>query len=110
MRNAAEAEGTGGMTQNEQSAWPPLPYAAWAETCAALHLWAQIVGKYRLAHTPWMNHSWHATLYVTPRGLRTGIVPDGENAITLSFDLQDHVLVGETQARREIFPLEAMSV
>jgi hypothetical protein len=49
--------------------WPVLPpYDQWRETCSALHLWSQIVGKYRLAHTPWVNHSWHATLYVTPRG------------------------------------------
>jgi hypothetical protein len=25
-------------------AWPDLPYAAWKETCATLHLWTQIVG------------------------------------------------------------------
>ncbi|CAH2398501.1 DUF5996 family protein [Mesorhizobium escarrei] len=55
------------MTQDNKTDWPLLPYADWAETCTALHLWAQIVGKYRLAHAPWMNHSWHATLYVTPR-------------------------------------------
>jgi hypothetical protein len=90
--------------------WPALPYADWAETCTALHLWTQIVGKYRLAHTPWVNHSWHATLYVTPRGLTTGPVPDGNLAITLTFDLRDHVLVGETLEMRESFPLEAMSV
>ena len=51
----------------EKMGWPALPYRDWAETCSALHLWTQIVGKYRLAHTPWVNHSWHATLYVTPR-------------------------------------------
>lgn len=90
--------------------WPALPYADWSETCAALHLWAQIVGKYRLSHAPWVNHSWHATLYVTPRGLTTGTVPDGGSAITLTFDLQEHAMVGETPDMREGFPLEAMSV
>ena len=90
--------------------WPPLPYAEWAETCSALHLWSQIVGKYRLAHTPWLNHSWHATLYVTPRGLTTGPVPDGDLTVTLTFDLKDHFLVAETVDRREQFALEAMSV
>jgi len=90
--------------------WPALPYRDWAETCSALHLWTQIVGKYRLAHTPWLNHSWHATLYVTPRGLTTGMVPDGKSAITLTFDFHDHALIGETADMRESFPLEAMSV
>jgi Family of unknown function (DUF5996) len=105
-----EATGNGASRLTHKTAWPPLPYADWTDTCNALHLWAQIVGKYRLAHAPWINHSWHATLYVTPRGLTTGPVPDGETTISLSFDLREHVLVGETQDRREIFPLEAMSV
>ncbi len=55
--------------------WPSTPYSDWAGTCTALHLWSQIVGKYRLARTPWVDHSWHATLYVLPRGLTTGPVP-----------------------------------
>ncbi len=90
--------------------WPSLPYDAWAETCTALHLWSQIVGKYRFAHTPWVNHSWHATLHVTPRGLTTGSVPDDKADVTLTFDFREHLLVGETRDARESFPLEAMSV
>ena len=43
--------------------WPALPYAAWKDTCATLHLWTQIVGEIRLAQTPCLNHSWHVTLY-----------------------------------------------
>ena len=35
------------------SPWPALDYAAWKDTCATLHLWTQIVGKIRLAQTPW---------------------------------------------------------
>ena len=63
--------------------WPAIPFEPWRETCAALHLWCQIVGQYRLAHAPWVNHSWHATLYVVPRGLTTGVVPDPNGAIML---------------------------
>ena len=51
--------------------WPAIPFSEWQTTAAALHLYLQIVGKYRLAHTPWVNHSWHATLYPSPRGLTT---------------------------------------
>ena len=91
--------------------WPALPYREWAETCAAPHLWTQIVGKYRLAHTPWVNHSWHATLYVTPRGLTTGPVHEPGGCVTLSFDLVDHRLVAEADGgARAGFALEAMSV
>jgi hypothetical protein len=94
----------------ERNSWVALPYADWAETCQALHLWSQIVGKYRLAHTPWVNHSWHATLYVTPRGLTTGPIPDGNLPITLTFDFYDHAVIGETPGMRESMRLTAMSV
>lgn len=75
--------------------WPALDYSAWRATCEALHLYVQIAGKYRFAHTPWVNHSWHATLYVTPRGLTTGPVPDGRRMIALTFDLHEHRLLVE---------------
>jgi hypothetical protein len=91
--------------------WPAIPYAEWADTCRALHLWSQIIGKYRLARAPWLNHSWHATLYVTPRGLTTGPVPDTPGQIALSFDLRAHELVAEASGGgRHAFPLGPMSV
>lgn len=93
------------------SGWPDIPYEPWRPTCSALHLWSQIVGKYRLAHTPWLNHSWHATLYVTPRGLTTGPVPDPAGQQVSLFDFHDHRLAAETAAgARESFALTDMSV
>lgn len=91
--------------------WPEIPYTNWAETCSALHLWAQIAGKYRLAHTPWVNHSWHATLYVTPRGLTTGAVPDPNGSVCITFDFRDHRLIAEAESgSRDGFVLEPMSI
>ena len=29
--------------------WPALPFEGWKDTAATLHMWAQIVGKIRLA-------------------------------------------------------------
>ena len=75
-----------------QAAWPELPYAAWQDTAATLQLWTQIVGKIRLARTPWLNHSWHVTLYVTARGLTTGPIPDGARTFQIDFDFIDHIL------------------
>ena len=72
--------------------WPDLPYAAWKDTYATLHLWTQIVGKIRLAQTPWVNHSWHVTLYVSPRGLTTSSIPYGQRSFELEFDFLKHVL------------------
>jgi uncharacterized protein DUF5996 len=84
--------------------WPELPYAAWKDTYATLHLWTQIVGKIRLARTPWLNHSWHVTLYVTPRGLTTSQIPYGLRAFELEFDFSRHVLRASTDdgSSREI--------
>jgi hypothetical protein len=72
--------------------WPELPYPVWQETCRTLHLWTQIAGKIRLARTPWLNHSWHVTLYVTTRGLTTSPIPDGARSFQIDFDFIDHVL------------------
>jgi hypothetical protein len=77
---------------SQHEAWPDLPYAAWQETCATLHLWTQIVGKIRLARTPWLNHSWHVPLYVTARGLTTSLIPYGHRSFEIAFDLNEHVL------------------
>ncbi|TPW30458.1 DUF5996 family protein [Pararhizobium mangrovi] len=90
--------------------WPELDYLNWRETCAALHLYLQIAGKYRLAHTPWVNHSWHATFYVTSRGWSSSLVPDGPG-IEILFDLIDHRVVGQTaDGRSADFALEPMTV
>lgn len=83
---------------NTEQEWPDIPYREWAETCSALHLYSQIVGKYRLARTPWVNHSWHATLYVDARGLNTGLVMDDGVAIEVWFDLIEHKLIGRNSA------------
>jgi hypothetical protein len=54
------------------------------------------VGKVRLSRTPWLNHSWHVTLYVTARGLTTSPIPYGERAFQIDFDFVDHRLRIET--------------
>jgi hypothetical protein len=73
--------------------WPALPYRTWRDTCTNLQLRTQIVGKIRLAQTPWINHSWHVTLYVTGRGLTTGPIPCGERAFQIDFDFVQHRLI-----------------
>ena len=99
------------MNAHTVEKWPDIPYGSWRDTCSALHLYSQIIGKYRLARTPWVNHSWHATLYPNARGFTTGLVPDGPGGIELSLDLIDHQVVGQaTDGRTARFPLEPMSV
>jgi hypothetical protein len=91
--------------------WPELPYTAWRETCATLQLWTQIVGKIRLAQTPWLNHSWHVTLYVTSRGLTTSPIPHGSRTFEIEFDFVAQALVIEVSdgASRRI-PLQPRTV
>ncbi|HEX8153677.1 MAG TPA: DUF5996 family protein [Thermoanaerobaculia bacterium] len=76
--------------------WPALPLAEWRDTYETLHLWAQAVGKVRLALTPVINHWWNSTLYVTARGLTTGTIPYRDGAFELRFDFLEHKLVIET--------------
>jgi hypothetical protein len=92
-------------------AWPELDYPAWRDTAATLQLWTQIVGKVRLAATPWLNHGWQVALYVTARGLGTSPIPVGGELLEIEFDLVDHRLAFRTSigARRD-FALEAMTV
>jgi len=80
------------MTADGSQRWPELPYAAWKDTCDTLHLWTQVVGKVRLALTPWLNHSWHVALYVTARGLTTSPIPYEDAVFQIDFDFVDHVL------------------
>ena len=91
--------------------WPAIPYSEWQSTCSALHRYLQIVGKYRLARSPWVNHSWHAIFYVTPRGLTTSLVPDVTGGIEVTFDFVDNVVRGECHSGRKLhFPLRPMTV
>jgi uncharacterized protein DUF5996 len=76
--------------------WPELPYAAWKDTYATLHLWSQVVGKVALAQAPPLNHAWGSALQLTARGLSTRLLPYGERAFTIEFDLIAHELVIRT--------------
>src|SRR5437879_11524075 len=73
--------------------WPSLPLEEWKDTYATLHRWTQIVGKIRLAQSPWINHSWHVTLYVTARGLSTSPIPYGTRTFQIDFDFIAHQLI-----------------
>jgi len=79
---------------NEQ--WPSLNFQEWKDTYATLHMLTQIVGKIRLAQSPWVNHSWHTTLYVTSRGLTTSPIPYGNRTFQIDFDFIDHSLLIQT--------------
>jgi hypothetical protein len=91
--------------------WPDLPYDAWKDTYATLHMWMQIVGKIRLAQMPWQNHTWQVTFYPTATGLTTGRLPYGDNGFEIEFDFVAHELVIRTsRGERHAIALVPMSV
>lgn len=103
------------MARTIVESWPELPYAAWKDTRDTLHLWTQVIGKIRLAQTPWLNHSWHVTLYVIACGLTTGPMPisisERGGAFQIGFDFIDHVLqIHTSDGRLREFSLVPMTV
>lgn len=78
--------------QSASDFWPALPFSEWHATAETLHMWTQIVGKIRLTLSPWINHSWHVTLYVTSRGLTTSPIPHGFHTFEIRFDFIEHEL------------------
>lgn len=94
-----------------RSDWPDLSTAALLATIEPLQLWTQVVGKVRMALTPWENHSWHVPLYVSARGLTTGPIPGPQGAFEMEFDLlSDRLVIADTAGRRVEVVLKSQSV
>jgi len=91
--------------------WPELSFPKWRETVATLHLWTQVVGKVRLALTPWISHSWQVPLYVSARGLTTSPIPTHDEVFEIEFDFIEHrLLVRTSQGEERSLTLEPQSV
>lgn len=94
-----------------ENKWPALSYEKGKETYDTLHMWTQIVGKIKLAVAPWINHSWHITLHVTPTGLSTLKMPYKNKHFQIDFDFIDHKLkVVTSEGENRDFDLYGISV
>src|ERR1700761_3518881 len=83
-------------------AWPVLDYNQLKDTIATVQLWTQIIGKIRLKKTPWLNHSWHVTLYISARGLTTGSIPYDEGVFQIDMDFINHeVIILSSNGKKE---------
>ena len=95
-------------------ALPPLPLDDWEDTKETLHRYCQIAGKVRMELSPFRNHWWHVTLYVTTRGLSTGPIPYGpygSATFDISFDLLENKLAMTTSDEGEFsFVLDDLPV
>src|SRR5690349_15041731 len=81
------------MTETLPARWPALDFADWRDTATTLQLWTQIVGKVRLALTPWLNHGWHVALYVNAHGIGTSPMPSQHGIVEIDFDFVEQRLV-----------------
>jgi len=91
--------------------WPILNFTEMQDTIETLHQWIQIVGKIRLRTMPWQNHSWHATLYVTPNGYSTNAIPYEGKIFQIDFDFRKHqLLIQSSHADTLTMALEPQTV
>ena len=72
--------------------WPALPYDEWQDTYATLHLYTQVVGKIKLALSPFLNEWWHVALAIWARGITTGPIPYRSRIFEIRFDFISHNL------------------
>ena len=83
--------------------WPGLPYEQWAETRDTLHLRTQVIGKIKLALTPFLNEWWNVALTLTCRGMTTGPMPSGPADLQIDVDFISQQLVLATSDGRRAF-------
>lgn len=91
--------------------WPELRFDELKDTIAMVHMWTQIVGKIRLRKTPWLNHSWHVTLYISPTGLSTGSIPYADGVFQIDFDfIRQQLVIQYSNGGEKIIPLQSGTV
>jgi hypothetical protein len=86
--------------------WPALPFEEFRATRDTLHMYTQVVGKLRLALSPFEPQWANVPLYLTARGLTTSPVPYGGRTFDAELDLLGHELAVRTSdGRTERVPL-----
>ena len=81
------------INTNTPQQWPVLAFEDLKDTLETVQLFTQIIGKIRLVKTPWINHSWHVTLYVYARGLTTGSIPYSGGNFQIDMDFIAHEVI-----------------
>ncbi|MEN3337708.1 MAG: hypothetical protein V7647_1384 [Acidobacteriota bacterium] len=111
MSTDRERDRSAAATVSREDLWPALPYDAWKDTYATLHMWSQIVGKIAVALAPPINHSWGVSLRVTARGIATAPLPHDSRSFTMEFDFVGHELIVQvSDGQRRALKLEPRTV
>lgn len=93
------------------SGWPFFNVDRDSSTFALLHLASQMLGKLRIAHAPWANHGWHATLHPVAEGLAIEPIAATAGNFSLTLDLCRHAIVLRVaDGERDVLPLDLGSV
>jgi hypothetical protein len=101
------------MPSRDDLRWPPLPYDAWRDTYATVHMWTQIIGKIKLALAPSLPHWWHVALSPSVSGLTTGAIPTAERDRSFDIELDfvsDELAIRTSDGRAKLMPLLARPV
>jgi hypothetical protein len=81
--------------------WPALPYEEWKATRDTLHMQLQVIGKVRLALSPFEPQWANVPLYLTGRGVTTSTIPHPSGEVfDIDVDLVDHRVAVRTGAGR----------
>ena len=91
--------------------WPALDVERDSPTFAILHLVSQMLGKLRVAHSPWANHGWHVTLIPVAEGLVMPPIAANGERFELVLDLCAHaVVLRSSSGMRDAIPLEGGNI
>lgn len=91
--------------------WPALDHAADNGTIETLHLLLQLIGKLPLRLLPWINHSWHLALRMSPRGAITRSLPAGRRQCVVELDfLEGAIRVERDDGARSALPVAGLTV
>jgi hypothetical protein len=77
---------------NKEKIWPSLPFGECRDSMETLHMKMQIVGKVKLALTPFLNQWWNVGFFINSRGMTTGLIPCGDIIFEVNFDFNEHIL------------------
>jgi len=98
------------MNNLNQLLWPELPYDKFSSTSYLLHRGLQAIGKLKLL-TPFEPEWANVILYITARGLTTGLIPYQQHAFAIDIDLIEHqIITYSTSGLHDKFDLKTMSV